>query len=148
MPIALRHDHVALRVADYDATVRWYADVLGFRVETQWENGGLRVAFLRHGDARLEILGGASPDPQPEDGDLAASLRRAGLHHFCLAVDDLDAAVAELRRRGVPTLAEPVDVAPIGRRIAFVKDNGGNLIQLSGPVNATRAAPPAPRAAG
>jgi catechol 2,3-dioxygenase-like lactoylglutathione lyase family enzyme len=113
--------------------VRWYADALGFRVEQQWENGDLRVAFLSHGDARLEILGGASPEPRPGSGDLAASLAHSGLHHFCLAVDDLDAALAELDRRGVPTLAEPVDVAPLGRRIAFVADNAGNLIQLSGP---------------
>jgi methylmalonyl-CoA epimerase len=131
--IALCHDHVALRVADHDATVRWYVDTLGFSIDAQWRNGELRVAFLSHGDVHLEILGGASPASPPEVTDIAGSLGRAGLHHFCLGVDDLDAALAELRRRGVPTLAEPVDVAPIGRRIAFVQDNSGNLIQLSGP---------------
>src|SRR6478736_6472354 len=33
---ALRHDHIALRVADYAATVRWYTQKLGFQVDLEW----------------------------------------------------------------------------------------------------------------
>jgi predicted enzyme related to lactoylglutathione lyase len=55
------------------------------------------------------------------------------IHHFSLAVDDLDTALAELDRRGVQLFAEPFETEAIGRRMAVIKDNSGNLIELSAP---------------
>ncbi|GGP90191.1 putative enzyme related to lactoylglutathione lyase [Actinomadura coerulea] len=52
----------------------------------------------------------------------------ARLHHFCLAVPDLDAVVSELRDLGVALLGGPMAVAEIGQRVAFLTDNPGNII--------------------
>jgi len=41
--------------------------------------------------------------------------------------------LAELKARGVPQLGEPFVVEEIGRRLVFIKDNSGNLIEFSGP---------------
>jgi len=41
--------------------------------------------------------------------------------------------LAELKARGVPLLGEPFVVEEIGRRLVFIKDNSGNLIEFSGP---------------
>jgi glyoxylase I family protein len=129
----LRHDHVALRVADYAATVRWYTEKLGFQVDLEWPFGDMQLAYLSRGTAKIELLAGAGPAPQERFGDLGDSFGTERLHHFCLAVDDLDAVVAELAERDVALLGEPFVVEAIGRRLAFLEDNAGNLIELSAP---------------
>jgi len=52
-------------------------------------------------------------------------------HHFCLNVDDMDATVAELRHRGVTIVTEPFQLDEISRRLAFIADPFGNLIELA-----------------
>src|SRR5689334_19387794 len=84
----LRHDHVALRVADFDATVRWYVEKLDFSVDQEWPFGELQLAYLSHGSAKIELLAGASPEPQERFAALDASFARERIHHLCLAVDD------------------------------------------------------------
>ncbi|MCW2986702.1 MAG: hypothetical protein JWR63_4272 [Conexibacter sp.] len=129
----LRHDHIGLRVVDYDGTVAWYTDKLDFTLDQEWPFGDMRLAYLHHGSAKIEILGGSTAEPQEDVQSLEPTFRHEGLNHFCLAVDDLDATIAELGRRGVPLLGEPFVVEPIGRRLAFIKDNSGNRIELSAP---------------
>jgi len=130
---SLRHDHVALRVADYAATVEWYTTKLGFQVDREWPYGDMQLAYLSRGTAKLELLAGAGPAPQERYAELGASFGQERLHHFCLAVDDLDAVLAELAERDVPLLGEPFVVDEIDRRLAFLQDNAGNLIELSAP---------------
>ena len=129
----LRHDHVALRVNDFDAAVSWYTDKLGFQVTQTWPFGDMQLAYLSHGSAKIELLGGAGASPQARISELDASFGQERMHHFCLAVDDLDAVIQELASRHVPLLGEPFVVEEIGRRLAFLEDNSGNLIELSAP---------------
>jgi catechol 2,3-dioxygenase-like lactoylglutathione lyase family enzyme len=129
----LRHDHVALRVADYEATVRWYTTKLGFSVDLEWPFGDLQLAYLSRGSVKIELLAGADPAPQERFAELDNSFGAERVHHVCLAVDDLDSTLAELAERDVPLLAEPFVVGEIGRRRAFIEDNAGNLIELSAP---------------
>jgi lactoylglutathione lyase/glyoxylase I family protein len=79
----------------------------------------------------VEILGGGSPHPKQGYSDLGDSLRYAGHHHFCLNVARVDDTVAELRRRGVTIVTEPFELPVIGRRLAFLADPYGNLIELA-----------------
>ena len=96
------------------------------------------MAVRRHA-ARLSEPGHGEDRAARRSGTGAAAALRAArrelrlerLHHFCLAVDDLDAVVAELAERGVPLLGEPFVVEEIDRRLAFLEDNSGNLIELS-----------------
>ena len=52
-----------------------------------------------------------------------------GADHFGLRVADVDATVAELRKRGVFIEVEPWDFSP-GSRIAFIKGPDGVRIEL------------------
>ena len=99
----------------------------------EWPFGEMQLAYLSHGSAKIELLAGAGPEPQEPTAALDASFGRERIHHLCLAVDDVDAVVAELARRGVDLVGEPFEVAEIGRRLAFLEDDSGNLIELSGP---------------
>jgi lactoylglutathione lyase/glyoxylase I family protein len=81
----------------------------------------------------IELLGGGQPGPIPKPvyQDLGDSLRLAGFHHFCLNVDSIDQTLAELRRRNVTIVTEPFELPVIGRRLAFLADPWGNLIELA-----------------
>jgi glyoxylase I family protein len=120
-------DHVALRVADYDASLRFYTETLGFNLETEWTLGdavpGVRFAYVRLGDFKIELIGDGAPEPLPPTGDLGQHLSRSGYIHLCLHVESLDSVLAELRRRGVVIFAEPFEVEPIKKRLAMIKDN-------------------------
>ena len=55
------------------------------------------------------------------------------LHHLCLAVTDLDAAVSRLLELDVPLTGGPMEIPETGQRIAFVTDNTGTIIELTEP---------------
>jgi catechol 2,3-dioxygenase-like lactoylglutathione lyase family enzyme len=133
MALELRHDHVALRVVDYDAALDWYTTKLDCTVDQQWSFGDMRLAYLSNGNVKIEILGASEAELQVVPTSLGETFGSERVHHFCIAVDDLDATVEELRRRGVSFLGEPFVVEEIGRRLAFITDNSGNMIELSAP---------------
>ena len=133
MNIAVSHDHIAIRVVDYVGAVRWYTEKLDFHVDLEWPYGDMRLAYLSNGTAKVEILGGAAAEQQPDPIALEPTFRHEGVNHFCLAIEDFDGTLAELRARGVEFVGEPFVVEGIDRNLAFVKDNSGNLIELSAP---------------
>jgi glyoxylase I family protein len=126
--------HAALRVPDLEASKRWFVEKLDFRVVRAWPVGELRYAWLcPAGDDSLhvEIVGGNSPEPNPEFGTLEETLEYGGYHHVCIDVANLDRALEELRRRGVVAVGDPIAMTGIGRRIAFIADPWGNLVELA-----------------
>jgi lactoylglutathione lyase/glyoxylase I family protein len=133
---SMKGHHVAVRVPDFAAAKRWYVEKLDFRVVHEWPYADQHLAYLAPAtdDAFfIELLGDGQPSPIPKPvyQDLAASLHLAGFHHFCLNVSSIDEAVAELRRRGVTIVTEPFELPVIGRRLAFLADPWGNLIELA-----------------
>jgi catechol 2,3-dioxygenase-like lactoylglutathione lyase family enzyme len=113
-------------VRSVDESVAFYRDRLGFILQQQF---GPAMAILRRDDLTLWLAGpGASasrpmPDGrQPEPG---------GWNRFVLAVDNLGALVAELRRQGVPFRNEIVK-GPGGQQI-LCEDPSGNVVELFQP---------------
>jgi lactoylglutathione lyase/glyoxylase I family protein len=133
---SLKGHHVAVRVPDFDVERRWFVEKLDFRVVHEWPYADQQLAYVAPPNDDhffVEILGGGQPHPIPKAvyDDLGDSLRLAGYHHFCLNVDDMDRTLAELRRRGVTIVTEPFFLEPINRRLAFIADPFGNLIELA-----------------
>ena len=107
--------HVGLIVTDVAAARQFYVDHLGFEERTDRPDFGFDGAWLQVGNQQVHLVAGAEP---PGGG------------HFALAVDDLDGVVSELRTAGL-RVSDPVAV---GRgRQAFLKDPGGNLVELNQP---------------
>jgi methylmalonyl-CoA/ethylmalonyl-CoA epimerase len=126
-------DHLGIAVASLADGVRFY-EALGLELEGVEEvaEQGVRVGFLPVGDARLELL-----EPTGDASPIARHLERRGpgLHHVCLRVDDIRAAMAALHEQGYTLLSdEPQDGAD-GCLVCFVhpKSTGGVLLELSQP---------------
>jgi methylmalonyl-CoA/ethylmalonyl-CoA epimerase len=80
------------------------------------------------GESQLELL-----EPTEPESVIARFLeKRSGLHHICLLVDDIDAALAELKASGVPLVDETPRPGAGGCRVAFVHPKGaeGVLLEL------------------
>jgi methylmalonyl-CoA/ethylmalonyl-CoA epimerase len=125
----LKIDHLGIAVASLDAAVAAY-EALGFEVSERHDvpTEKVRAAFLPVGDSHLELL-----EPTDPSSAIARFLeRRSGLHHVCVIVDDIDAALAEMKARGVPLLDETPRVGAGGCRVAFVHPKGaaGVLLEL------------------
>jgi catechol 2,3-dioxygenase-like lactoylglutathione lyase family enzyme len=116
-----RLHQVALKASELDVSVAFYRDILNLRLVARFDPPGL--AFFEIGGTRLML------SPTSSEGTL----------YF--GVENLDAAVAELKARGVTFIQEPAlvhrdDAGLFGRKgeeewMAFFRDPGGNLLGLA-----------------
>lgn len=126
-----RIHHAAIVVQDMEAGLGFWRDALGLKLE-QIEDipeQASRVAFLPVGDAEIELV-----LPTTDDSGIARYLakRGPGIHHLCIEVDDLGAALAQLRRHHVRLINEQPIAGAGGRPAAFVhpESTGGVLLEL------------------
>lgn len=124
-------EHVAIAVADLDAAVEHYAGVWGLQVShrERVEDQGVEEAMLPLGESYLQLLGATGPDTTVGK---FLERRGPGLHHIAYEVDDLEAALAELKAKGVQLIDEAPRKGGRGHMVAFVhpKGNHGLLVEL------------------
>ncbi|MCX5755861.1 MAG: methylmalonyl-CoA epimerase [Gemmatimonadetes bacterium] len=122
--------HVGLAVRDHDALQPLLRDILGLADVPLADSDGARIAGYAAGGALIELL-----EPAADGTPIAKFIekRGPGIHHLCLAVDDIDDILARCRAAGIT----PIDLEPRrgaeGKRVAFLhpKTTGGILIELS-----------------
>lgn len=130
-----RAEHVMLGTGDYDATLAWWTGKLGFEIEVEWtvpDFPGMRLAYLAKNGFRLEVVG--SPERfqrRATPAALGQHLTDSGFSHLAFRVADVDAAMAELAAKGVPAFFPPTSFPDVGRRVAFVRDDQGNVIEFA-----------------
>jgi len=124
-------EHVGVAVRSI-AEARPLYEALGLAVEAIEEvpQEGVRVALIPCGESRIELL-----EPTSPDSPVARFLERRGpgLHHLCLATDDVRGAGQRLRAAGVDLVrAEPTRGAA-GCWVQFVhpRSAGGVLLEIS-----------------
>jgi catechol 2,3-dioxygenase-like lactoylglutathione lyase family enzyme len=110
-PLAVHH--VSINVGDVEQGVAFYTTVLGASVRTDRPELGIAGAWLDLGGQQVHLIEGEVP---PNRGQ-----------HFAVQVGDLDAAVDELRARGI-SVNDPVSVGT-GRQ-TFIDDPAGNVVEL------------------
>lgn len=124
-------DHVGIAVESIAEARRFY-EALGLEVAAIEEvpQEGVRVALIHAGASRIELL-----EATRADSPIAKFLERRGegLHHLCLATDDIGSDDRRLRRAGVELLRERPTRGAEGCWVQFVhpKSAGGVLIELS-----------------
>jgi catechol 2,3-dioxygenase-like lactoylglutathione lyase family enzyme len=134
--------HIALVTADFDATLRFYGDVLGMQVGrvmgTDAREGAARHCFIRPGDTAslgLHVFEApdTSPTSDPTNIEDKCALESVGPHHIAFALPDEAAGIElkeRLERHGVQTT--PIGEAGPIRNTLFL-DNNGLLLEATWP---------------
>jgi methylmalonyl-CoA epimerase len=127
-------DHIAIVVKDLEETLRLYTQTLGFK-EIYREivaDQGVEAVGLEAGSAIVELL-----LPLHEDSPVARYRGNAAtkLHHTAYRVADIEAALSDLKAKGVRLIDERARRGANGSLIAFLhpKATGGVLIELCQP---------------
>jgi methylmalonyl-CoA/ethylmalonyl-CoA epimerase len=125
-----RIDHIAIVVRNLASALAVYRDALGLELKQELTVGeqGVNIAFLPSGDSQIELLEPISPDTVI--GRYLAK-RGEGLHHICLEVDDIEAAMAQMKAQGISLIDETPKRGAHGK-IAFIHPKGthGVLVEL------------------
>jgi methylmalonyl-CoA/ethylmalonyl-CoA epimerase len=125
-----RINHVAIVVSDIDAGLAFWRDALGLAAGERKHvaQEAVDIAFLDVGEAHLELV-----QPTTDDSGIAQYLAKkgAGMHHICLEVDDIEAAMQRLRDHGAQLLNDTPKERD-GIRYVFVhpRSTGGVLLEL------------------
>ena len=131
--------HVAIRALDFDESIRFYTDGLGFRVHFPFSIPGRidRAAFLDAGDGHFVEVFGDGSTVQSEGRRRQPNEERTegALLHFCLKVADTEASYARAMAAGAQSRIEPRTVRlsedPLVEvRIAFVTGPNGEVIEF------------------
>ena len=129
--IVLKIDHLGIAVNSIDEGKKFWSDILGLEFEGAETVAEQKVttAFFPVSESEVELLESTSPD-----GPVAKYIekRGAGIQHVAFRVEDIDAALAELKEKGVKLIDQEPRIGAGGARIAFLhpKATGGILVEL------------------
>jgi methylmalonyl-CoA epimerase len=123
-------DHIGVAVKSLTAAKAIYEKLgLSVSAEETVEQEQVRLVMVPLGDSRLELLEATS-----ETSTIAKFIakRGEGLHHVCLKVPDLPAAVERLKKDGVRLVTEEIKTGAGGHKYVFVHpaSTGGVLLEL------------------
>ena len=124
-------DHIGIAVKSISQAIDFYHRALNLNLSGTEDipERGLKVGFIETGDARIELIESAS-----DDSAIAKYIaaKGEGIHHICLKVDDIDAALAQCKQEGFKLIDETPKSGAEGSKVAFVhpKSAGGVLIEL------------------
>lgn len=127
-------DHIVLRIADLDRSLRFYCDALGCTMEREQRQIGLYQ--LRAGNTLIDLvpidekLGREGGAPPGEEG--------RNMDHFAIVIEPFDEVV--LRKH---LAAHGIDVPPSALRFGaegegpsvYISDPDGNTVELKAPVS-------------
>lgn len=126
-----RVDHIGVAVPSIAEARKFFEEILGLAVTgtESVEEQKVTVAFLPLGDTEVELL-----EPAGRDGPVARFLEKngPGIQHVAFRVDNLEAALAELKARGVRLIDTEPRYGAGGARIAFIhpRESHGVLVEL------------------
>ena len=114
--------HTAIRVADRERTEEFYVEGLGLEHNWEFTKDGVDNVYLggEHGEIQCKY---DAENTEIDHGD--------GLDHIALSVDSTDETFERVvERTDCPVVEEPTTMAEIGRRVAFIEDPDGYVVEL------------------
>lgn len=127
----LKIDHLGIAVNSIGEGKNFWSDVLGLEFEGAEEVAEQKVntAFFPVGESEVELLESTAPD-----GPVAKFIDKkgTGFQHVAFRVADIDAALEELKEKGIQLIDQTPRRGAGGARIAFLhpKATGGILVEL------------------
>jgi len=125
-----RIEHIAVAVENLELMAGLLGDKFGLDLEYTEERVATRIGMLPVGETYIELLQGVTPE-----SGATKWLKEKGqsLFHICFEVEDIVAALAELKAKGTPLLNEEPIIGHANCRIAFIdpKATGNLLFELA-----------------
>jgi methylmalonyl-CoA/ethylmalonyl-CoA epimerase len=119
--------HLGIAVRSLDEAIPFYRDTLGmaFQGTDEVPEYAVRIAFLRIGESRIELL-----EPTSGEGMIAKFLaaRGPGIHHVAYEVEDVEAAIRSCEARGVRMIDRAPRLGAHGARVAFVHPESSHSV--------------------
>jgi len=126
-----RIDHIGIVVRSIDEKLPLYRDFLGleFGGIEELPERGLKVAFLKVGTTRIELL-----EPLNEKSQISKFLEKKGegIHHIAYHVDNINEALEKAKKGGFKPLSDEPQPGAGGTKVIFLhpKTTGGVLIEM------------------
>ncbi|PTM58582.1 methylmalonyl-CoA epimerase [Desmospora activa] len=127
-------DHIGIAVRSLRKALPLYRDVWGMEYlgEETVVSEGVRVAFFRLGESKVELL-----EPLSDDSPIARFIhkRGEGVHHVALRVGNLEERLQQLKVAGIELINDQPKRGAGGNRVAFLhpRSTGGVLYELCEP---------------
>jgi methylmalonyl-CoA/ethylmalonyl-CoA epimerase len=126
-------DHIGVAVRNIEDTIRFYENVLGAKLIDRYRSDARgvesEIAIMEVDGARTELLAPTNNDTSP----IARFIKQKGkgVHHIAYRVDDLDAALEELKQKGIRILEDSLRINKHGRRLIYLNpaDTEGTIIE-------------------
>ncbi|KAI3659595.1 hypothetical protein MP638_002043 [Amoeboaphelidium occidentale] len=125
-------NHVAIAVPDIEKSTEFYKNVLGAKVSAKvpQPEHGVYTVFVELGNTKIELL-----HPYGDNSPIQNFLNKkpdGGIHHLCIEVDNVHAALKDLTSKGIRSLDKEPKIGAHGKPVVFLhpKDCGGVLIEL------------------
>ena len=127
----LKIDHIGIAVNSMDDGRNFWSDILGLSFEGDEivAEQKVKTAFFPVGESEVELLESTAPD-----GPIAKFIEKKGegIQHIAFRVENIEAALAELKAKGVRLIDETPRKGAGGAKIAFLhpKATSGVLVEL------------------
>ncbi|MBW4689016.1 MAG: VOC family protein [Komarekiella atlantica HA4396-MV6] len=122
--------NVALSVMNLNQAIAWYTDKLGFNLKYRTSAiEGIELALMEKNGLYVDLI--HYPEPinlELERKDPPFHLQITGLRNLVFFVDDIEAANAELKAKGVYLMWESNFLPHLGTKVTAFRDMDGNLI--------------------
>jgi methylmalonyl-CoA epimerase len=119
--------HIGIAVNNIDEALKLYTDVLGLKVEATEDvvEQKVKTAIINIGESKIELLEATSPDSA-----VAKFIEKKGegIHHLAVEVDNVEAAIQEIKAKGVPMIDEKPRGGVQKTKIAFVHPRGSKIL--------------------
>jgi len=125
-------NHVAIATNDLKSSAKFYSDVLGAKVSdvVPLESHKVNVVIVSLNNTKIELI-----SPIGDDSPITAFLQKnkfGGMHHICVEVDDIDAAINSLKAKNIRCLSDKPTIGFHGKPVVFLhpKDCHGVLVEV------------------
>ncbi|MFE8695531.1 methylmalonyl-CoA epimerase [Cytobacillus sp. FJAT-53684] len=124
-------DHIGIAVRSLEEALPFYTEILQLPLIgiEEVESEKLKVAFLKAGETKLELL-----EPTSAESAVAKFIekRGEGLHHVALGVDSIQERINEMKEKGIRMIQDVPKTGAGGAQVAFIhpKSTGSILYEF------------------
>lgn len=126
-------DHIGVAVRDMEASIDFYINVLGGELVDRYRSEAVgvesEIAIIDVEGARTELLMPTNNTTSP----IARFIKQKGkgVHHIAYYVEDLEAAIDDLKKKGIRVMENTRRINKHGRRLIYLNpaDTEGTIIE-------------------